>query len=118
MNSRKFQQVDEIVADNSSSNNESFDEILEVNPQAQDQVQHTQNSHNVNEVSNRSNYSNSLEHQNNFTYPPTKNVCTCTENYSHQDQVLNNSEDNRIPLGHFVEKTIFGNTHTILHWWV
>ncbi len=112
MNSRTFQQVDEIIADSLSSIIESDDEIFEVNPPAQNQVLRTLNSHNETDVSNRSDDHDSLEHQNNFAYPPTRNICLCTENYSHQEQVANNSEGSRIPLGHFVENNkIQSNAH-------
>ncbi len=103
MSCRTFQQVDEIIADSSSSIIESDDETLEVNPPSQNQVLRTLNSHNETDVSNRSDDHDSLEHQNNVAYPPTMNVCPHTENYSQQEQVANNLEGNRIPLGHFVE---------------
>ncbi len=112
MSSRTFQQVDEIIADSSSSIIESDDEILEVNPPSQNQVLRTLNSHNETDVSNRSDYNNSSEHQNN-AYPLRRNVHPCTENYSHQEQVANNSEGSRIPLGHFVENNnVWSHTST------
>ncbi len=114
MNSRTFQQVDEIIADSLSSTIESDDEILEVNPPAQNQVLGTLNSLNQTDVSNRSDYNTSSEHQNNVAYPPTRNVHPCIQNYRHQEQVANNSEGSRIPHCPFVENNnIQSNAHHI-----